>query len=79
MKIMARLDIERQNKLEPVRHKHTVDRLTALGLEIIHTTNTEVAFLYKGNPIKHFPYSGWHQGKGIKAGRGLDKLLKQLI
>ncbi|NJL75313.1 MAG: hypothetical protein HC892_10045 [Saprospiraceae bacterium] len=31
-----------------------------------------------GKIIRFFPYSGWHSGSGIKYGRGLQNLLKQI-
>ncbi len=74
---MARLNIERQKKLEPERISYAKVKLERLGYEVTES-NTELRFIYKGNIIKFFPYSGWHSGKGIKDGRGLDNLLKQL-
>lgn len=75
---MARLDKERQKKLEPTRINFAIEEITRLGYKIIVETNTMVSFVYKGNVIHFYPYSGWHSGKGIKAGRGINNLLKQL-
>lgn len=75
---MARLDIERQKELEPKRVKYVKEQIQALGYKITLETDIELQFEYRGNIIKIFPYSGWHQGKGIKAGRGINKLLKQI-
>ena len=75
---MARLDKERQEELEPERISFARQELKNLGLEIIEETNTRIDFLYKGNKIMLYPYSGWHTGKGIKDGRGIKKLIKQL-
>lgn len=73
-----RLDIERQKKLEPVRIQYAIDQLTARGYEIIFRDETEIRFMHQGEEIIFFPYSGWHSGKSIKDGRGLQKLLGQL-
>lgn len=75
---MARLDIERQNTLEPKRMEFAKNKLSELKLKIVFESETELIFLFNENKITLFPYSGWHSGKGIKSGRGLTKLLKQL-
>lgn len=73
-----RLNQERQKELEPVRIQYARERIEALGLTVLEIDKTKIKFKYKGNIITLFPYSGWHSGKGIVAGRGIDKLLKQL-
>ena len=73
-----RLNQDREQKLQPIRVGKVVASLTALDLEIIGANETTVKFLYKGNTITVFPYSGWFSGKGIKDGRGFENLLKQL-
>jgi len=75
---MTRLDIERQNELEPLRISHAKEGLEKLGIDIVHEDNTKIQFVYKRSLITLFPYSGWHSGKGIKDGRGVQNLLKQL-
>ncbi|RZM30574.1 MAG: hypothetical protein EOO88_00320 [Pedobacter sp.] len=74
----GRLNIERQMEFEPIRMKSVEDELLARGFEPIIISTNEISFLFNGNVIKVFPYSGWHQGKGIKADRGLRKLYAQL-
>jgi len=73
-----RLDIERQNKLEPIRVKHAKGRIIALGYKITWDGDNRLDFLFKGNTISYYPYSGWASGKGIKDGRGLNNLLNQI-
>ena len=34
--------------------------------------------MFDNEKVKFFPYSGWHTGKSIKDGRGIENLLKQL-
>jgi len=73
-----RLNIERQNKLEPKRYKHAKDKLVKMGFKVAEITSYQMNFLYKGSLVKLYPYSGWHTGKTIKDGRGLNNLIKQL-
>lgn len=74
-----RLNIERQNKLEPQRVKHAIDCITQLGYNVTGTvTDKVINFEYKGHTVKFFPYSGWHTGKSINDGRGLKRLLDQI-
>lgn len=75
---MARLDIERQAKLEPKRMQFAINCIKHLGHEITFQNERELRFLFKGEEIKLFPYSGWHSGKSIVDGRGIEKLLKQI-
>lgn len=75
---MARLNIERQRRLEPVRIEHAVKRIQELGFEVIQRDNIQIQFIHRGHVVTFFPYSGWATGKSIKDGRGLERLLKQL-
>lgn len=75
---MARLNIKRQEKLEPCRIEHAVKRIEQLGYEIIYRDNNTIKFIHKGQPVSFFPYSGWASGKTIQDGRGLYNLLKQI-
>ena len=75
---MTRLNIERLNKLEPIRVQKARSALENLGLEVVCCTTHQIAFILNGNIIKFFPYSGWHSGKGIPDGRGYQKLMKKI-
>lgn len=75
---MARLNIERQKELEPKRFEYAKTKITELGFIITFEDETRLEFLFKGEKIMLYPYSGWHTGKTIKDGRGIEKLLKQL-
>ena len=68
---------EGRKLVEKDRLKYAILKITELGYDIEHTHN-EIIFTYKGNTISFFPYTGWASGKGIKDGRGLNKLLKQI-
>lgn len=76
---MGRLDKERQQKLEPERINFAINELSKLGIQVQVETNTMISFLFEGQTIHYYPYSGWHTGKGIKDGRGWKNLKKQLI
>lgn len=75
---MTRLNIERQQRLEPSRIDYAVKCIEKLGYEIIHRDGLMIKFIHKGHPVYFYPYSGWATGKTIQDGRGLQKLLKQL-
>lgn len=73
-----RLDKEREKTLQPKRINFAIQELEKLGIKILLVCDTRIDFEYKGNKIEFYPYSGWHTGKGIKDGRGWEKLKKQL-
>jgi hypothetical protein len=75
---MPRLDIDRQKEFEPKRMEYAIEKLGELGITATSVSDNELEFEWKGNTIKLWPYSGWHSGKGIKPGRGIEKLLNQL-
>lgn len=66
------------NEWQPERMAHAIKKITALGFVIDYQDNSKIQFMFKGNLITFFPYTGWHTGKGIIDGRGLWNLLKQL-
>lgn len=73
-----RLDQEREKQLQPQRIKSCKIKLEELGFIVSEVGETELRFLFNGNIIKFWPYSGWYTGKNIKDGRGFNNLLKQL-
>ena len=75
---MARLDIERQIELKPLRMEYAKEQISALGYEVSEHDGKELRFSHRGKIVKFFPYSGWATGATIKDGRGLRKLLNQL-
>lgn len=44
---MARLDIERQKRLEPTRIEYAVSRIQELGFEIVQRDNTQIQYSYQ--------------------------------
>lgn len=76
---MARLDTEKQNRLEPERMAYARERLTTLTeVDITETTDKRIVFTFKNKKVTFYPYSGWFSGKSVKPGRGIDYLLQQL-
>ena len=75
-----RLNIERQEMLEPERMEYAKKALQEIGIKELYENETHncLKFYHKKYLITFFPYSGWHTGKSIKDGRGLQKLLNQL-
>ena len=65
-------------KETPKRIRYAVEKLTELGLEIAFQNSTEIHFIWKGERVRLFAYTGWFTGKSVKDGRGIHNLLKQL-
>lgn len=75
---MSRLDKDKQLELEPKRINYAIQEINKKGLQIVESNNTKIVFLFNNEKITLFPYSGYFNGKGIKAGRGINNLLKQI-
>lgn len=75
---MARLDQERQKKLEQSRIEYSVKCIQDLGYKIEYQDKRVVKFTFKNKLVTLFPYSGWHTGKTIIDGRGLNNLINQI-
>lgn len=75
---MPRIDTDRQKELEPKRMAYAIKALKARGVEVTQVNGSKLEFEYDGAVISFWAYSGWHSGKSIKEGRGIENLLKQL-
>lgn len=75
---MARQNIERQKELEPQRIAKAKQEIENRGYVITFEDEIQLRFMHNDCMIIFYPYSGWHTGKSIKDGRGLQNLLKQL-
>lgn len=75
---MSVLDPEKRVKLQPKRMAYCIDEITKLGYEIFDQCENSFKFKYKDEIIQLFPFTGWHSGKSIKDGRGINNLLNQL-
>lgn len=73
-----RLDKEREAELQPQRMEYAVEQLCEAGFNLVIEDGTKIKFLFKDKWVTFYPYSGWHTGKTIKDGRGLQNLLKQI-
>lgn len=73
-----RLNQDREKDLQPKRIEYAARKLNELGYISLEIDDTKIKFFHKGEPCLLYPYSGWHTGKTIKDGRGLENLLKQL-
>lgn len=73
-----RLDQEREKELTPVRVEYAKMAIQEEGHDIVSIAGDRIEFLFDGNIIRHYAYSGWHTGKGIQDGRGIHKLIKQI-
>ena len=70
---------EHREPKERDRIRYAKQQLESLGYTVKEdSASKSLAFVHNGNTIRLFPYKGWFTGKGIKDGRGLDKLIKQL-
>lgn len=63
---------------QPKRLEYAYEEIKKRGFNIHYHSDTRLKFMYKENEITIFPYTGWFTGKGIKDGRGINNLLKQL-
>jgi hypothetical protein len=75
---MVRQDQEKQKKLEPKRLEYAVEQITKEGYKIHYQDKTKIIFEFNNHNVTLYPYSGWHTGKSIKDGRGIEKLLNQI-
>ncbi len=73
-----RLDKEREERLQPQRMEVAIQAIQKLGLQILHTDDAKIIFIYRDHSVSFYPYSGWATGKTIKDGRGLQHLLNQI-
>lgn len=73
-----RLNQKRESELQPIRMDIVKSELAKLDIELIHETDSYIQFMFNNAKVSFYPYSGWHSGKSIKDGRGLENLLKQL-
>ncbi len=65
-------------KTQAIRMEHAVKKLEDAGhiIDILDTSSLTIE--HKGQLVTFFPFTGWHTGRTIKDGRGLNKLLEKL-
>lgn len=67
-----------RKKLQKGRIEFAISKLSEINIDVHYQDKTTIKFYFKGNEITFYPYTGWVTGKGIKDGRGIANLLKQL-
>jgi hypothetical protein len=75
---MSVVNPEKRIVLQPQRMAYCVEQVSSLGFEIFDQNENSFCFEYKNQKIQMFPFTGWHTGKSIKDGRGIENLLKQI-
>tara|TARA_R110002126_G_scaffold197836_3_gene345552 strand:- start:691 stop:930 length:240 start_codon:yes stop_codon:yes gene_type:complete len=75
---MTRIDKQDQQEFEPQRMIYAIDKVEALGYEIVSRDTTTIQFIFKEQLITFYPYSGAATGESINDCRGLAKLIIQL-
>jgi len=70
---------EIKDKQQKERMEYAIKIFHKQNIDYRITNETEIDINYKNNTIKFYPRTGWHTGKGIKDGRGINKLLKQIV
>lgn len=73
-----RLDQQREAELQPQRMNIAKLALQKLGYKITFEDPEHLQFVFNGETVRYWPYSGWHTGKSIRDGRGLENLLRQI-
>lgn len=74
----GRLNLEREQKLQPERMKFAQKAIANMGYTLNVISENEIQFVHRGEVVKLFPYSGWFSGKSVKDGLGIANLLTQL-
>ena len=70
---------EHREPKERNRMQYAKEQLENKGYAVTEdSANKSLVIEYKGNTIRFYPYKGWFTGKGIKDGRGIYNLLRQL-
>lgn len=69
----------KRDKKEPGRWEYVLSVLKDKGYQPAEDKGKKcIRFSFRGNTVTVWPYKGWFSGKGVKDGRGIDKLLKQI-
>lgn len=79
MELLRELTQKNRSGKEPGRHEYVLAELRKRGFQPEDDAENKcIRFSFQGNVITVWPYKGWFSGKGVKDGRGISKLLKQL-
>lgn len=70
---------KKRNDNEPGRWEYVLKVLREKGYTPVEDPENKcIRFSFNGNTVTVWPYTGWFSGKGVKDGRGIKKLLKQI-
>ena len=76
---LKELSLKNRSGKEPGRWEYVLKTLRELNFKPEEDLENKcIRFSYNGNIITVWPYKGWFSGKGVKDGRGIAKLLKQI-
>lgn len=76
---LKELSLKNRSGKEPGRWEYVVKVLKERSYEPIEDKENKcIRFSFRGSTITVWPYKGWFSGKGVKDGRGIAKLLKQI-
>lgn len=79
IEFLRELGVTKRNEKEPGRWDYALKKIQEKGYQTEEDFNEKcIKFNLRGNIIKFYPYKGWFTGKGVKDGRGINKLLKQI-
>ncbi len=76
---LKELSLKNRSGKEPGRWEYVVKVLKERNYNPVEDRENKcIRFSFQGNTITVWPYKGWFSGKGVKDGRGIAKLLKQI-
>ena len=67
-----------KEKINEERMEYAIHELAKKGYDVHFRDKKSIKFMIGSNECTFFPFTGWATGKGIKDGRGINNLLKQL-
>lgn len=68
----------RRNAFKEERMAHALRRIGRAGYTVRQVNDLELQFLYHGEIVRFYPYTGWATGKSITDGRGIQRLIDQI-
>jgi len=77
--MLRELREEKRQAREPGRWEYALKVLKDRGFKPVEDAASRcISFAYGRGTVKVYPYTGWFTGKGIKDGRGIRNLMKQI-
>ena len=68
----------RRSELISERMAHAKKKIGKAGFAFTCPDDLTIAFRYKCEIVRFYPYTGWFTGKTVHDGRGLQNLLNQI-